>query len=417
MILFVCLLFEKKMSSSKIEFFKTHLKLKISKLLIFFLKFNANFKENYLKWASLIILVVQNASTILLLRYVRTVPGDLFFSTTAIVCQEAIKMLASLILLYSETWDFGEFKSRINQQILNNKMDSIKTGVPALLFTIQTNLVYLAISNLDAAVFQVTFQLKILTTAIFMVVMLNRSLRVIQWISLVILCSGVSIIQIQNTKSGKGGSAEQKNAIFGLFCVIMACVLSGLAGVYFEKILKNSKVSIWVRNIQLGVFGTFFALLTVYVSDFDNVMTKGFFFGYNSLVWLNIIIQSSGGLLVAVVIKYADNILKGFATSVAIIVSCIASVYLFDTNIDFLFALGTFMVVLSVVLYSYTPAAATLPTTSQQSQQLKSEESVRFLMNNISSGELIKYNLNVANGSNGTNGNIKNDVKIDVTSK
>lgn len=373
--------------------------------------------KNYLKWASLIILVVQNASTILLLRYVRTVPGDLFFSTTAIVCQEAIKMLASLILLYSETWDFGEFKSRINQQILNNKMDSIKTGVPALLFTIQTNLVYLAISNLDAAVFQVTFQLKILTTAIFMVVMLNRSLRVIQWISLVILCSGVSIIQIQNTKSGKGGSAEQKNAIFGLFCVIMACVLSGLAGVYFEKILKNSKVSIWVRNIQLGVFGTFFALLTVYVSDFDNVMTKGFFFGYNSLVWLNIIIQSSGGLLVAVVIKYADNILKGFATSVAIIVSCIASVYLFDTNIDFLFALGTFMVVLSVVLYSYTPAAATLPTTSQQSQQLKSEESVRFLMNNISSGELIKYNLNVANGSNGTNGNIKNDVKIDVTSK
>jgi UDP-sugar transporter A1/2/3 len=406
------------MSSSKIDFYKNYLKLKISKLFLFSLKLNKNFKENYLKWASLIILVVQNASTILLLRYVRTVPGDLFFSTTAIVCQEAIKMLASLILLYSETSDFGEFKSRINQQIINNKMDSIKTGVPALLFTIQTNLVYLAISNLDAAVFQVTFQLKILTTAIFMVAMLNRSLRIIQWVSLVILCSGVSIIQIQNTKSGKGGSAEQKNAIFGLFCVIMACILSGLAGVYFEKILKNSKVSIWVRNIQLGVFGTFFALLTVYVSDYDNVMAKGFFFGYNSLVWVNIIIQSSGGLLVAVVIKYADNILKGFATSVAIIVSCIASVYLFDTNIDFLFALGTFMVVLSVVLYSYTPAAATLPTTSQQSQQSKSEESVRFLMNNNNTGELIKYNLNATNGANGVglngNGNIKKDITIEL---
>jgi solute carrier family 35 (UDP-sugar transporter), member A1/2/3 len=373
--------------------------------------------KNYLKWASLIILVVQNASTILLLRYVRTASGDLFFSTTAIVCQEAIKMLVSLILLYSETCDFGEFKLRINQQILNNKMDSIKTGVPALLFTIQTNLVYLAISNLDAAVFQVTFQLKILTTAIFMVVMLNRSLRIIQWISLVILCSGVAIIQIQNTKSGKVGSAEQKNAIFGLFCVIMACILSGLAGVYFEKILKNSKVSIWVRNIQLGLFGTFFALLTVYVSDYDNVMAKGFFFGYNSLVWLNIIIQSSGGLLVAVVIKYADNILKGFATSVAIIVSCIASVYLFDTNIDFLFALGTFMVVLSVVLYSYTPAAAVLPISSQQSQQSKSEETMRFLINNNNNnGELIKYNLNGTNSANGLNGNgsIKKDITIEL---
>ena len=85
-----------------------------------------------------------------------------------------------------------------------------------------------------------------------------------------------------------------------------------MAGVYFEKILKNSKVSIWVRNIQLGLFGTFFALLTVYLSDYENVQTKGFFFGYTQLVWLNIIVQASGGLLVAVVIKYADNILKGF---------------------------------------------------------------------------------------------------------
>lgn len=372
--------------------------------------------KNYLKWVSLVVLVVQNASTILLLRYVRTTPGDLFFSTTAIVCQEAIKMFVSLILLYSETWDFGEFKSRINQQIVNNKMDCIKTGVPALLFTIQTNLVYLAISNLDAAVFQVTFQLKILTTAIFMVVLLNRSLRVIQWISLVILCVGVSIIQIQNTKSGKPGSDDQKNAIFGLFCVIMACILSGLAGVYFEKILKNSKVSIWVRNIQLGLFGTFFALLTVYISDFDNVMTKGFFFGYNSLVWLNIIIQSSGGLLVAVVIKYADNILKGFATSVAIIVSCVASMYLFDTIINFLFALGTFMVVLSVVLYSYDPRSPQLPTTSPTQSQSKEDQSVLFLMNkNLEkSTELIKYNLsNNGNGANGgnTNGNLIIEMK------
>ena len=76
--------------------------------------------------------------------------------------------------------------------------------------------------------------------------------------------------------------------MFGLLCVIMACVLSGLAGVYFEKILKNSKVSIWVRNIQLGMFGTFFALITTWLSDYENVKTHGFFFGYTYLVWLNI---------------------------------------------------------------------------------------------------------------------------------
>lgn len=38
----------------------------------------------------------------------------------------------------------------------------------------------------------------------------------------------------------------------GVVSVLIACFSSGFAGVYFEKILKESKQSVWVRNIQLG---------------------------------------------------------------------------------------------------------------------------------------------------------------------
>lgn len=38
----------------------------------------------------------------------------------------------------------------------------------------------------------------------------------------------------------------------GVTAVLVACCSSGFAGVYFEKILKESKQSVWVRNIQLG---------------------------------------------------------------------------------------------------------------------------------------------------------------------
>jgi len=38
----------------------------------------------------------------------------------------------------------------------------------------------------------------------------------------------------------------------GLLAVIVACLTSGFSGVYFEKILKGSKTSLWIRNIQLG---------------------------------------------------------------------------------------------------------------------------------------------------------------------
>lgn len=38
----------------------------------------------------------------------------------------------------------------------------------------------------------------------------------------------------------------------GVMAVLVACCSSGFAGVYFEKILKESKQSVWIRNIQLG---------------------------------------------------------------------------------------------------------------------------------------------------------------------
>lgn len=41
----------------------------------------------------------------------------------------------------------------------------------------------------------------------------------------------------------------------GVIAILIACISSGFAGVYFEKILKETKLSIWVRNIQLGKQG------------------------------------------------------------------------------------------------------------------------------------------------------------------
>lgn len=46
---------------------------------------------------------------------------------------------------------------------------------------------------------QVTYQLKILTTALFSVSMLGRKLGTYQWISLLILMAGVALVQVRHT--------------------------------------------------------------------------------------------------------------------------------------------------------------------------------------------------------------------------
>lgn len=121
----------------------------------------------------------------------------------------------------------------------------------------------------------------------------------------------------------------------GLLAVLVACALSGLAGVTFEKILKTStsakNTTLWVRNCQLSFWSLFPALfLGVMWKEGDAIAKTGFFAGYNWVVWLAILFQAAGGVIVALVINYADNIAKNFATSVSIVLSCVASAYFFD---------------------------------------------------------------------------------------
>ncbi|CAF0770822.1 unnamed protein product [Rotaria sordida] len=279
--------------------------------------------RSYMKHVSLIFLTLQNVASILLLRYVRTTPGPRFINSTAVLNSEIQKTIFSILLLiYEQRSVITSFKVIYNKIIRQSK-DTLKTGIPALLYTLQNNLLFVAISNLDAATFQVSFQLKIFTTAIFTVLILRRPLNLVQWLALFLLFLGISLVQIENMTSVT--PKHDVNPVLGLISVVSACTLSGLAGVYFEKILKGSDVSVWIRNIQLGLF---------------------------DIVWIAITIQSAGGLLVALVIKYADNILKGFATSLAIIISCVISITLFDFQLTFLFSLGTIFVIFSLFIYS-----------------------------------------------------------------
>ena len=97
-----------------------------------------------------------------------------------------------------------------------------------------------------------------------------------------------------------------------------------------------------------------------FFKHFQGIQEKGFFFGYDLFVIYLITLNAMGGLLVAVVVKYADNILKGFATSLAIIITCITSVFLFGFNISLQFAAGACLVIGSIFLYA--PPTIDTPT-------------------------------------------------------
>lgn len=72
----------------------------------------------------------------------------------------------------------------------------------------------------------------------------------------------------------------------------------------------SSTASLWMRNIQLGSFSLLLGLLAVVSKDGAAVADRGFFSGYSPMVWLCISLHSLGGLAVAMVVKYADNVVR-----------------------------------------------------------------------------------------------------------
>ena len=220
---------------------------------------------------------------------------------------------------------------------------------------IQNNLQFVAASNLDAATFQISYQMKILTTACFSVLLLRKKLSPSQWLALFFLAIGVGIVQIQTSGGGSVmamtvlSDTYSMNALKGFMAVVAACFTSGLAGVYFEMVLKNSQADLWVRNLQLSLFSLLPALVPVV---FSNQSLAGMFHNFGAWAWATVGIQVFGGLVTALVIKYSDNILKGFATSLSIVISFLASVALFDFRISFTFVLGSLIVLTATWLYN-----------------------------------------------------------------
>jgi len=321
-----------------------------------------------IKYAALILLVAQMVGLVLLMRYSRTnQPKDqpLYLASTAVFVMEVMKLvICSVVIAYQSE---GRLLSELNTHVLQAPLEMAKLSVPSFLYTVQNNLLYLALTNLDAATYQVCYQLKILTTALFSAVLLQRKFSLKKWMALVLLTVGVSIVQISGSRDEHVSETEKNNRFVGLVAVLCAACTSGFSGVYFEKILKGSQTSLWLRNVQMGLPSVIIAFLTVYAKDAAAVAKQGFLGGYSPIVWTVVTVQAVGGLIVAVVVKYADNVLKVFATSFSIVISCILSAIFFDFHASFAFVVGASFVVVSTVLYSKPERKprrkAVLPTT------------------------------------------------------
>lgn len=307
--------------------------------------------------------------------------GKRYLTSTAVFLSEVVKLgIAITMALYDvskaapSSMPATSLFSTLISAVFSG--DSWKLAIPAGLGVLSNSLQYIALSNMRAATFQVSIQLQFLTTAIFGLIVLRRSVALRKWVLLLLLLVGVALVQIPDANSeqmpfqedgsslhfprsleewkavkGGGGSLRKRsatyegieediqtadprlNAAVGLFAIVGAAVASGFSGVFFEKVLKDSTnhISLWVRNVQLAVYSVFPALFVgVVFRDGDTIASDGFFQGYNWAVWSTIATQALGGIMSTFAVSYGQRDPKCVATTISIIASIVGSMWLFE---------------------------------------------------------------------------------------
>lgn len=312
--------------------------------------------------------------------------GKRYLTSTAVFLVEVVKLAISLTMaLYDvsktapPSMPATSLFFSLTSAVFSG--DSWKLAIPAGLDVLSNSLLFIALSNLRAASFQVTFQLKFLTTAVFGLMLLKRSIPPRKWGLLLLLIVGVALVQIPDASpeqmlhdehashhfprsleewkavkqgAGAGSSLQKRSATYegieediltadphlnpaiGLLATIGASLASGLAGIYFEKVLKDSSnhISLWVRNVQLAVYSVFPALfIGIVFRDGERIAEDSFFQGYNWVVWSTIIIQALGGIVSAFYVSHAQKDARSLATTANILLSIVGSIWLFDFEV------------------------------------------------------------------------------------
>ena len=252
-------------------------------------------------------------------------------------------------------------------------VDSWKFSIPAVLYVIQNSLQSVAISNIPVATFQVTYQIsdedphdssllrRPLTQVPFAYkvdgplfpcsLCRNRStpIRFGQWSHAQV--GQYSSWQCPLCRTGVYPHHEPPERIWCGDCRVShvwarRCLLrdgpQGLQG----RPLGQERPTFAISLVP--------ALFPVVFSNRRN--SQGFFKdllrNFCGWAWGTIAVQTFGGSITAVVIKYSDNVLEGFATSLAIILTFFASVAPFDFKLAPSFSVGGTIVLAATWMYN-----------------------------------------------------------------
>eukprot|EP01084_Bolivina_argentea_P056519 103432_1 len=248
--------------------------------------------------------------------------------TSMVIIQDSIKLFLCIITLAFN----GTLFTIIDTWTLRN---SLRVAlVPSVIYCIQNVLAFYAYLNLDPLTFNLINQSKIIFAAMFLKLILNKTPTNRQLLALFILfCT--SILLTVDTTMDKNTKDHSTDA---LLAILLASLLSGLAGTLTQKALQAEKAprNSLLFSCELAVYGMCFAFIRLFMENmflqaFDGVLVAkyGLFHNLDKYVLIPIGVNALGGIGVGLITKYVGVIHKSYALISGIVLSGVLRSFLF----------------------------------------------------------------------------------------
>ena len=259
---------------------------------------------------------------------------------SVVVGQELMKLVIAFFMLQIECR--GQLRAVLDGSSMR---ESVKLGaLPSVIYAVQNLLCQVGYQHLDFLSFNLLNQTKLLSTAVFVFLLTGKRQSLAQCGALGMLFLGAILLMMEpnSSKAGSGPGVGGDNFVKGVLPVLVASLLSGLAGGLTQVALQGSRRNSFLYSCEIAFFSLCVLPIIVLATpdslggaeDRSRMLNEGLFAGWTRMTVLPVFTSAIGGIFVGQVTKYAGGVEKSFSVIAGILITSVMQSVLSQEDIS-----------------------------------------------------------------------------------